>query len=88
MHDEPTRGRPLRDPDRTHMLVMQALLGGGHPWPWSVRELALELEDQLHDELLVPDAVVALQAAGLIHRIGAFVWPTRAAARMHEIDVA
>lgn len=84
MHDEPTEGRAPRDPERTQMLVMAQLLDGGHPWPWSVRELALELDD----ELGAADAVVALQGAGLIHRTGRFVWPTRAAGEMHNIGAA
>jgi hypothetical protein len=84
MHDEPTGAAPPRDPERTQAVVTAQLLSGEHPWPWSVRELALELGD----ELAAADAVVALQAAGLIHRVGGFVWPTRAAARMHEIGAA
>jgi hypothetical protein len=82
MHDEPTGAAPPRDPERTQAVVMAQLLAGEHSWPWSVRELALELDD----ELAAADAVVALQAAGLIHRVGGYVWPTRPAARMHSLD--
>ena len=31
-------------------------------------------------------AIASLEGAGLIHRSGGFVFPTRAAARMHELE--
>jgi hypothetical protein len=61
---------------------MAQLLDGEHTWPSSARELALELDD----ELGVADAIVALQGAGLIHRVGCLVFPSRAAARIHSLD--
>jgi hypothetical protein len=81
MQDERTE---RREPEQTQMLVVMQLFEAAHPWPWSVRELALELDD----ELGVADAVVALHGAGLVHRIGGFVFPTRAAVQMYALSDA
>jgi hypothetical protein len=51
--------------------------------PWSVDEVARELGD-LNDTI---DALVRLHAVGLIHRMGDFVWATRAAIRADEISI-
>lgn len=82
MHDEPTQAAAAGAPERMQAVVMALLLGSGHLWPWSARELALELGD----ELGAADAIAALEAAGLIHRIGSFVFPSRAAVAMAELD--
>jgi HD-like signal output (HDOD) protein len=52
-------------------------------WPWSVAEIARELQDQ--DGTV--DAVARLTEAGLVHRLGEFVFPTRTARRANELDV-
>jgi hypothetical protein len=52
-------------------------------WPWSVAEIARELQDQ--DGTV--DAVVRLTEAGLVHRLGEFVFPTRTARRANELGV-
>jgi hypothetical protein len=52
----------------------------GSPYPWSVDELASELNDSDAE-----DGVVRLAGAGLVHRIGALVFPTRAARRAGEL---
>jgi hypothetical protein len=51
------------------------------PGPWSVWELGL----QLGSELAAADAVMRLHAAGLVHLCHEFVWPTRMAARSHQL---
>jgi hypothetical protein len=84
MQDEPTQGDLEREPDRTESLVIMLLLQAGHPWPWSVAELTRELGD----ELAATDAVLGLQAAGLLNRIGQFVFPTRSAARFEQLTRA
>jgi predicted transcriptional regulator len=50
------------------------------PYPWSVDELARELDDAC-----APDRVARLAAAGLVYRLGEFVFPTRAARRAREL---
>jgi hypothetical protein len=51
--------------------------------PWTVEEIGRELESP-ND---VIDGVGRLDRAGLVHRIGEFVFPTRAARRAGEIEV-
>lgn len=47
---------------------------------WSVDELARELSDAF-----VEDRVGRLAGAGLVHRLGDFVFPTRTARRAREL---
>ncbi|MFZ1926319.1 MAG: hypothetical protein WAU42_09280 [Solirubrobacteraceae bacterium] len=51
--------------------------------PWAVRELVLEIGDQLE----VEDALARLHGAGLVHRCGEFVWATRAALAAVAIEM-
>jgi hypothetical protein len=83
MHDEPTQGAILeQEPERSEAVVMLMLLRMGHEWPWSMQEISRELGN----EILAADAVCGLHAAGLVHRTGEFVFPTRAATRMHSLS--
>jgi hypothetical protein len=50
-------------------------------WPWTVDELACELGTRLG----AADAVARLSRAGLIHRFGELVFPTRPARRAEQI---
>jgi hypothetical protein len=52
-------------------------------WPWSVAELACELGDEGN----ALDAVGRLTHAGLLHRFGEFVFPTRTARRAARLQV-
>jgi hypothetical protein len=52
--------------------------------PWTLDELGRELKNQL-DAADAADAVSALTGAGLVHRLGDFVIPTRAARRSDEL---
>jgi hypothetical protein len=52
-------------------------------WPWSVAEIARELQD--HGGAV--DAVARLTEAGLVHCLGEFVFPTRTARRANELGV-
>ncbi|HTZ88366.1 MAG TPA: hypothetical protein VL988_07440 [Solirubrobacteraceae bacterium] len=52
--------------------------------PWSVAELTRELGASTDEDNTV-DAITALAGAGLIHRIGEFVFPSHAARRADEI---
>jgi hypothetical protein len=51
------------------------------PWPWSVDEIGCELGTQTGAE----DAVARLAGAGLLHKIGPVVFPTRSARRAAQI---
>jgi hypothetical protein len=59
--------------------VLGLIVGSG--WPWSVDEIACEL----HTRLGATDAVDRLSGAGLVHRLGELVFPTRAAVRASQI---
>ncbi len=50
--------------------------------PWTLDELGRELNDDRGD---AADAVSSLTRAGLVHRLGDFVFPTRAARRSDEL---
>jgi predicted transcriptional regulator len=49
--------------------------------PWTLDELGRELSDRGD----AADAVSSLTRAGLVHRLGDFVFPTRAARRSDEL---
>jgi hypothetical protein len=51
--------------------------------PWSVEEVVREYGDEAD----AADALARLHAVGLIHRMGDFVWATRAAIRSNEIAI-
>jgi|HubBroStandDraft_6_1064221.scaffolds.fasta_scaffold3964882_1 hypothetical protein len=52
-------------------------------WPWSVEEIARELDDK--DEAI--EVVRRLTDSGLAHRLGEFVFPTRSARRAADIEI-
>lgn len=52
-------------------------------WPWSLSEIARELGSEQDAE----DAISRLQRAGLLHRLGDFVFPTRTARRAAELQL-
>ena len=61
-----------------------------HPEQLSVEELARELDldpDSFRDRDAVERAVRELAASGLVHRSGAFAFPTRAALRFAQLLV-
>jgi hypothetical protein len=51
---------------------------------WSVDELVRQLSAS---RLEVVDGLASLQAAGLIHRVGDFVFATRAASRFDRLEL-
>lgn len=51
--------------------------------PWAVRELVLEIGDQME----VEDALARLHGVGLVHRCGEFVWATRAPLAADAIEL-
>jgi predicted transcriptional regulator len=52
-------------------------------WPWSVDEIARELQDRIGAH----DSVSRLAEAGLVHRLGEFVFPSRTARRADQLGV-
>jgi hypothetical protein len=52
-------------------------------WPWSIDEIVRELQDRIGAH----DSVSRLSEAGLVHRLGEFVFPTRAARRADQLRV-
>ena len=66
---------------RTEGTILTLLLSDGQ-CVWSVEELVAEIGRRLD----TTDAVAALNAAGLIHRCGEFVFATRAAIRFDGIE--
>jgi hypothetical protein len=65
----------------TDSTVLRLLLDAREPW--SMDELVRELQD-----LAARDAVGRLTQAGLVHRHDEFVFPTRAARRAAELEIA
>ncbi len=80
MQEEPIQ-EAAREFAQTELATLNLLLLSAPSAPWSMRELALALGSRTSAE----DAVVHLHAAGLVHRIEEFVFPTRAAARLHQL---
>ncbi len=67
---------------QTDNLVLSVMLRE-ESWPWSVEEIGRELANQAEAR----DAVCRLAEHGLVHRLGDFVFPTRAARRGAEIEI-
>lgn len=76
----PDPGRVL---DETQRCVLCALLAPVGCGLCSMRELAVAIGDHATAELAVED----LHAAGLVHRLGEFVFATRAVMRARELDM-
>jgi hypothetical protein len=68
--------------DHTDKVLLEYLLLS--KWPWSVEELGRKINDPTDAE----DAVARLHAEGLVHRLGDFVFPSRAALRSVHLELA
>ena len=79
MRDENTP--TLAEQDRGSDTAILGLISGDEQRPWSVDEVAREIGN--HGATV--DGLARLYGAGLIHRCGEFVWPTRAALRAEEL---
>jgi hypothetical protein len=82
MQDEtiPDPGRLLDEMQQCVLCVLLAPVGSGL---YSMHELGVAAGD--HDA--AGFAVVELHASGLVHRLGEFVFATRAAVRARELDM-
>jgi predicted transcriptional regulator len=75
MHDQRS---PVAEQDHDNdQRVLGLLLEPDNQRPWSTDELLREVGDRI----VMADSLARLYAAGLIHRLGEFVWPTRPALR-------
>jgi hypothetical protein len=81
MHDEPTDGL-ASERDAVQLTLLDLLLTDEAPGLWSHDEIARAMGDPV----VAIDATDTLHAAGLIHRVGDFVFPTRAAARYRSLE--
>jgi hypothetical protein len=72
-----------KDESDTDKTVLELLLHS-QQWPWSIEEVGRELGDLPDAE----DAPSRLGRVGLVHHHDRFVFPSRAAIRAVELDVA
>jgi len=72
--------REVSEDQRDNTILNIMLCGASYPW--TVDELVREVQDTE-----AADAVARLTEAGLVHRIGEFVFPTRTARRSDELQV-
>lgn len=79
MQDEPTQSAIERDNDADGTIMMVLLSETSHR-PWSVDEVARDMGCDVTDNLR------RLYGGGLIHRLGEFVWASRAAAMADEVS--
>lgn len=73
--------RPI-DEEAGDRAVLCLMLCDGSGFAWSVEEIARTIGDPID----AADAVRRLEAAGLVHRLGDFVFPTLAARRADELS--
>jgi hypothetical protein len=76
MHDDSPTASAVEQDDATDRAIMDLLLID-HPGVWSVGEV----ERELADPVAAQDGLARLTRAGLVHRLGEFVFPTRTAGR-------
>lgn len=82
MRDQRSSTPPAgRRGDEVQFAVLALLLDPDCPGPWSLAELAREVGCAT----TAAEAVVGLHAAGLAHRRGEFVWPSRPAVRFCQL---
>lgn len=86
MHHHPIPGPELGDPVEALAQAILGLLTHDHPGLWSLSELDRSLTSSGKTQpgaepprAPTEDAIEQLYAAGLIHRVGQFVFATRAA---------
>lgn len=73
--------RPI-DEERDDRAVLRLMLCDGSGFAWSIEEIARSIGDPVD----AVDALRRLEAAGLVHRFGDFVFPTLAARRADELS--
>jgi hypothetical protein len=86
MHAESSENLPPEPRSGVERAVMMVLLTGEHGL-WTQAELEREVCGPRGDPIDVIDAVSHLYGRGLIHVLGEFVTPTRAARHMDELSM-
>lgn len=81
MQDQPTPMSEAEQQDHTDGVILEALLDDDAQRPWTVDEVASEIEDPT----AASDSLGRLARAGLIHRCDGFVFASRAALRAAQI---
>lgn len=75
----------VTDPQRcSEAAILSLLLSSGGCCIWSVEELMRELSSP---KIQVLDALSSLEGAGLTHKAGPFIFPTRAAWCFDRLDM-
>jgi hypothetical protein len=72
---------PAEEDARVRKGVLELLLGSTVQRLWSIGEV----EREIGEKLAAVDAIAGLQAAGLIHRCGEFVFASRSALAMDAL---
>jgi hypothetical protein len=72
---------PVEEDGQVDHAIVLLLLGRESQRPWSEEEMKREIGCD------VTDSLARLYAAGLVHRLGSFVWATRAALVADAIGV-
>lgn len=80
--DQPTANIREQE-DGIQGCILRRLVDSEQQRPWSVDEVIRDCDDAVDAQ----DAIANLHGAGLIHRIGDFVFATRAAIRADEISI-
>jgi hypothetical protein len=79
MQTQPSQ-TPADDDNRADSTILGLLLA--EPALWSLDEVAREYGD----ETATTDALARLHGHGLVHRLGAYVFPTRAAVEFARVE--
>jgi hypothetical protein len=82
--DDPPKLSVAEKEDREDAMVLGLLLNSDQPGLWSVDEVIRAAGDR---RIGAADGLLRLERYGLIHRLGDFVFPTRAAVRSEEIRI-
>jgi hypothetical protein len=82
MQDETSHNSSDED-ERAQKAVLGLLLRPNDQRPWSVQEV----EREVGETIAAADAIASLNAAGLIHRCGDFVFASRAALCMDRLSL-
>ena len=86
MHDQPIEDDAPEDrlsEETRDNGVLNRMLLDVPSYPWSIGEIARELQSVYRAE----DSINRLVVAGLVHSHDGFVWPTRATRRANEIGI-
>lgn len=78
------RSSAEKDEATTSVIILNLLLGEDEQCVWSAEEVAREVGDPV----AVRDALAELAGAGLVHRLGEFVFVSRAAKQAADRLVA